>query len=1451
MFQLRDLLNTNFFDLMRKTSLEEKLKDGNYPLEDFLKEDDAISCIKLMGKNTKKYFNSEKIKRLIKLITEEPEEEDHLKGHKFPYIASEILKLDCPFISQRFILNEQEYDEEYPEIVEDDKEDKEIDFDFYKNEFDNDFSKIEEKLENLKKKKEDKKIDDNKKEKNKENNNKDNENNEEEKIKKIEDERKEENEQKKENENGKKDGNDENNTENKVNNNDENKTKEINEEKNEDNLEKNIEKNYDNIEVNDKESENKINEGNEDKNKENIDKNKEENKNDNKIINENNINIGIIYKEKKDEKIKEKKKEPENKEEEKKENKVEVKEGKINEEDNTENKKDIKEDKKEDKVEEKKEDTKEEIKEEKKEDIKEEKKEENDTNKNNSDEKNKDEKEENINKENEEKKDIDTHKDKEKNKIEEKVKEEKEENKHERDKNNNKEIKPIEQSNEEKEKEKQNAKEEIKEEKKEELKEEIKGEKNEEIKEEKKEEIKEDTKAETKEEIKETKKEKVNEEKEGKDAKTEEKEKNSEGEEKEVKELNNEREEDIQKEETNNIEDKKEEIKKEKEIKEEDNNEPEPENNQEEEANEELDNIIVDNEAIEAEPEEKEEKNNKNEENKKEDEDSLSIEGEIEDFYNIKKTKPKKKYENKPNNEYLDLLLNFVMNDKPELNYVLSGYFANVMITLINNYPSQILKYLYLQRKDAIKKILKHSNQKAFAILAVKIINLESYIVSNNSVETNVVQLISSNIDYRNGLIGEMVKSINLEGYIGEDGIIDYGVDIEAKFAFLKEIINENTEIVDYLIKTNDVYTHIFDILNTDLYNNNENNTDNVNEDKNYNNKYFIYGLFIDLITKLLKTAINKDRITYPTISLVNYINKEKNEITFNENIVKTLSKIIKSNFLPKKNLIVEKDSTISYEGLGILSIRIVELIKEVINFMKEIPNQFDNILIRNNFWQKSIDYFFKYQWNNIYHNQFVELFNIYLLNEKKHKTLTDYLFNNLKLHELLIDYLNQDKEKENKDKNPKQKTKFSFKSGNSTTSGIYPHVIDLIYKIQSIRGLEIFTREEKTNLKIKNYGEFEFSKDEKSNKLIQKLNISENINNLLKDSKEWNKTTNEIVLPIIRVYEGQLCKKEEKKSDDSDSSDIQEGQNYKYRGNSGALLQQLLNVIKRDTTKSIKRFSLPLSRNDKNIGKIKNDNKGSIRDKLLNKGGIHSQKIFEDEEDEKNKDNNNQKNDNENKNEKNNEENKEYNDTNYWEVGNGLPENIKKDVDKKTNIIFNYNPLTYENDNKDNVSEEDELLSVAMGLEQKEKMEKNKKLKLTLPYKIKPFNLKAKTNPVQNLYSSSNDNNNKFKKNIYIKNNDEDKEKDENISNGENEENEEEEEGVVKKEEKEEKNDDKIDIIKNIKKNVDDKNDEEIKKEEKEEDENNKNYNDVNYWGISSRMYLNEKEMEDCLNDL
>ena len=159
MFQFGDLFRGGFGFLNQQPALEDKLSDQNLPLEDFLKDDEAISTIKFMGKNTKKYLNSEKIKKLIKLITEEPKIDDHLHGHKFPYVAFQILKSDCPFIAKRFVLNEQEYHEEYPESPEDDldmeieNENKEIDFDFKQNkiEFEKIYAQIEENIRNIRK----------------------------------------------------------------------------------------------------------------------------------------------------------------------------------------------------------------------------------------------------------------------------------------------------------------------------------------------------------------------------------------------------------------------------------------------------------------------------------------------------------------------------------------------------------------------------------------------------------------------------------------------------------------------------------------------------------------------------------------------------------------------------------------------------------------------------------------------------------------------------------------------------------------------------------------------------------------------------------------------------------------------------------------------------------------------------------------------------------------------------------------------------------------------------------------------------------------------------------------------------------------------------------------------------------------------------------------------------
>ena len=1242
MFQ--GFLGGTFSNFSQISLLEKKISDTDYPLEEFLKDDSAILCVESMGKKVEKYLNSERIKKLIKLVTEEPEEEDQLRGHKFPYVACEILKSNCPFISKRFVLNEQEYDEEFPNINIDDE--KEIDFDF-SNEIDKEFSKLEERISNMKANSVDmdKPNNENTNNLNSENKNKDEKN-------EIEDENSDKT---------KKNEDDSSKEKDEVN--DQGKNKEENEMEKNNNDIKNKEE-INNSENNEKEIQNKDNNTNE----------KEEEINDNKKNEDLKTTENI-----------QEKKEEENKEEKEPKEEKENKEEKDNEEG-----KELKEEK-------------------------------------------------NI--DNKEEKELNT------------------------DNKNLNDIKEEEQKIEDKDDIKEN-------------KEKI------ELKKEEEKNILNDNNLESKDEK----------EKAGK----------------------------------NNIED---------------NNEIDDKSKKDQEKdNGDKDKIIKESANEEEQSKENNNKDNKNINNENEVEINLkkkddSLEDEIGNIYsndksNDKKSKPKKIYENKPNNEYLDLLLNFVMEDKDEFNYVLSGYFANVIITLLTKYPSQILKYLYTVRKDALRKIVFHSHQKAFSILSLKLLNLENYILVDRKIENSFKEISTESIDFRNGLIAEIIKSISLEGIKDDKNEIKDDIDLEAKFSLIFEMINENNKIVKYLVFNNDVYSHIFNILDTDLYNNDNNSENN---EGNFDNKYTIYALFIILTTRLLKTACSNYLISYPNEFDLNSIKKAKKELTFSENMIITFGKILKNNFLPKKpTLILEKCSTIPYEGLGMLNIKIILLVKEMMNFMKQLPKQFDSILIRNNFCQRSIDYFFKYQWNNIYHIQFVEFFNMYLSEEEKHKELTEFLFENIKFHEILINYLNQDNidEKDIEKIVPKQRLKFTFKSGKTINSGVYAHVIDIIYKIQAISGLDICTEEEKSELKIKNYGEFEFSKDEKSNKLLRKINISNkllrkinisnNIQNILKKSKLWNEIIKSTVIPLIKKYETQLCKEEEKKGGEDNELDELDINNLLPKrnsmGTSNYLFQQLISIIKKET--SPKRFSLPLSRNDKNENKAKND-KTSIREKLLSKVGINNEKKIEDDEADNNKEENEEIKAR-NKDEKTNdsEENNKYNDTNFWEVKNTLPEEIKREVDKKTNIIFNYNPATYDLYNKD-ASEEDELLSIAMGLEQNEKTEKNKKTMYIMPGKLKPINLKAKRNPVQSLYNSVKPS------------------KNENI------------------EEYSHKNKDKINILeqkeeeKDTKQNEKEQNKQEEKKDINEnlEKDDDKVYNDVNYWNTGN--YLNEKEMEDCLKDL
>ena len=62
---LKSLLQ-GFSILKEGTQLDSKLSDINYPLEDYLNDQEAIQCYKDMRINTKKYFNKNRVKQLIK-----------------------------------------------------------------------------------------------------------------------------------------------------------------------------------------------------------------------------------------------------------------------------------------------------------------------------------------------------------------------------------------------------------------------------------------------------------------------------------------------------------------------------------------------------------------------------------------------------------------------------------------------------------------------------------------------------------------------------------------------------------------------------------------------------------------------------------------------------------------------------------------------------------------------------------------------------------------------------------------------------------------------------------------------------------------------------------------------------------------------------------------------------------------------------------------------------------------------------------------------------------------------------------------------------------------------------------------------------------------------------------------------------------------------------------------
>ena len=105
MLSFGQLFGSNFWNSFKaqpSESIERLLKEENCPIEKLLDDSDLLQECRNSNKNLQKYLDREKIKQLIDFITEMPEEDEHNRGHKYPFIASELFNTDMDEVTNKF-----------------------------------------------------------------------------------------------------------------------------------------------------------------------------------------------------------------------------------------------------------------------------------------------------------------------------------------------------------------------------------------------------------------------------------------------------------------------------------------------------------------------------------------------------------------------------------------------------------------------------------------------------------------------------------------------------------------------------------------------------------------------------------------------------------------------------------------------------------------------------------------------------------------------------------------------------------------------------------------------------------------------------------------------------------------------------------------------------------------------------------------------------------------------------------------------------------------------------------------------------------------------------------------------------------------------------------------------------------------------------------------------------
>ena len=500
------------------------------------------------------------------------------------------------------------------------------------------------------------------------------------------------------------------------------------------------------------------------------------------------------------------------------------------------------------------------------------------------------------------------------------------------------------------------------------------------------------------------------------------------------------------------------------------------------------------------------------------------------------------------NFELLDYLLSFLQNkneSKKKLNNILCGYFSSVIESLLNYNPNSFLEYIYLKRKDVLN-IMAHCYDDSIMDLLSQLLFIENFYKNNDKnklSETNKNEFNKIRYD----ILIDIFKNIKIDMDNEELNSIycfitkffsNSNID-QLKEAFKKVIINR------FAMK-NLIYNTIY---NSDLINYLDNDLLKIENKR----KNFI--IIIDIIIFLLKT-IKYLSLEIPSCSSSNDKKSNIKHTKISQEIFNILERLIKVNFIKRNS----KDSKIlssfdeySFIPLGEYKIKIIELISSLIPYFSNISKYFDEIIIKTNFFKTAFEYLFEYECNNLYQEQFLNLFKVLLIHSPEHDMLINHLIKDIKLFEIIKEHIIDS-----------ENSKFKFNNEISTpiSRGYKAFLINLSYKLNIAMGGEPIGQNLNGSFEFRHYKsaneeyKFSFNFGNDININVNNNEKVDNLNNKIIEllynecmekyaTEDWNIFYKNNILDLIKQYankewpikkEGNICDFlfEEKKEDNS-----------------------------------------------------------------------------------------------------------------------------------------------------------------------------------------------------------------------------------------------------------------------------------------------------------------------------